>query len=80
MGGGFDKGRGEMVELNMGGKEMMSENGGLLYDNDGWIENDLFKEVGKGVDGGGSCEVSVDKGIVEVSRCGGGCLCGRKIV
>ena len=50
----------------MAGKEIISHNGGFLYDNHRWIENDLFKEVANGLDAAGTCEVSVDKGIVQV--------------
>lgn len=60
----FDKATGQMVQLNMAGKEIISHNGGFLYDNHRWIENDLFKEVANGLDAAGTCEVSVDKGIV----------------
>ena len=76
----FDKATGQMVQLNMAGKEIISHNGGFLYDNHRWIENDLFKEVANGLDAAGTCEVSVDKGIVQVSTSRGGSLCATNIV
>lgn len=76
----FDKGTGQMVQLNMSGKEIISHNGGFLYDNHRWIENDLFKEVANGLDAAGTCEASVDKGIVQVSTSRGGSLCATNIV
>ena len=76
----FDKATGQMVQLNMSGKEIISHNVGFLYDNHRWIENDLFKEVANGLDAAGTCEVSVDKGIVQVSTSRGGSLCATNIV
>ena len=50
----FDKATGQMVQLNMAGKEIISHNGGFLYDNHRWIENDLIKEVANGLDAAGT--------------------------
>lgn len=76
----FDKATGQMIQLNMGGKEIISHNGGFLYDNHRWIENDLFKEVANGLDAAGTCEVSTEKGKVLVRTSRGGSLCATSMV
>lgn len=76
----FDKATGQMIQLNMGGKEIISHQGGFLYDNHRWIENDLFKEVANGLDAAGTCEVTTEKGKVVVRTSRGGSLCTTNIV
>ena len=76
----FDRSTGQLIQLNMGGKEIISHKGGFLYDNHRWIENDLFKEVANGLDAAGTCEVTVEKGKVLVRTSRGGSLCATNIV
>lgn len=76
----FDKATGQMIQLNMGGKEIISHQGGFLYDNHRWIENDLFKDVANGLDAAGTCEVTTEKGKVQVHTSRGGALCATNIV
>lgn len=75
----FDKKTGRMIRLAMGGKEIISQGGGFLYDNYRWIENDLFKRTENGLDANGTCEVAEEKGTVTVHTVRKGSLCSTEI-
>ena len=76
----FDTTTGRMTALRLNGLDVIYGGEGFIFDNHRWIENDLFKEVANGLDAAGTCEVSVDKGIVQVSTSRGGSLCATNIV
>ena len=76
----FNKTNGQLVSLMMNGKQVISQNGGFVYDNHRWIENDRFTETGNGLEEKGTCTVTEDKGNVIVTTSREGSLCSTDIV
>ena len=76
----FNKTNGQLVSLMMNGKQVISQNGGFVYDNHRWIENDKFTETSNGLEERGTCTVTEKNGDVIVTTSREGSLCSTDIV
>lgn len=76
----FDEKTGQLKELEMNGKSVLGADGGFIYDNYRWIENDRLESSENGLDKSGKCQVSEKEGCVVVSTSRSGSLCGTDIV
>ncbi len=76
----FSKTTGQMLSLCMGGRDLFAQEGGFLYDNHRWIENDRYGNISNGLEEKGSisCQTEGGKLIVTTSR--DGSLCKTDIV
>lgn len=75
----FNEETGQMTQLQIKGKNILSAQGGFLYDNHRWIENDRFQNTENGLLPQGSCTVSKEKGNVIVKTVRKGKLCDTDI-
>ena len=75
----FCKKTGQLTGLTMGGKEIISEGNGFVFDNHRWIENDRFTETSNGLEETGTMEVTREGKAVIVKTTRDGSLCGTEI-
>lgn len=75
----FSKNNGQMIALIMGGKQVISQGNGFVYDNHRWIENDKFAETGNGLKSEGTCSVLREGSKVIVTTSRQGNLCSTEI-
>lgn len=75
----FDQKTGQMISLEMNGREILAHGAGFLYDNHRWIENDRFNKTTNGLFETGSCEAIVNDKFVVVKTTRDGELCATDI-
>ena len=75
----FDAETGQMTELVLNGREVITHSQGFIYDNHRWIENDRFGNVSNGLDAKGEISVEEVDGNVVVKTSRGGKNCATQI-
>ena len=75
----FDKQTGQLSELSLRGRNVIAENGGFLYDNFRWNENDRFHNTSNGLDAQGTISVENPGGNTVVKTHRDGTLCTQDI-
>lgn len=76
----FDEKTGRMVSMQFGGREVIAEGQGFLYDNHRWIENDCFENTSNGLEPQGQCAFEQKDGTYVVTTRRDGSLCATDIV
>ena len=75
----FDKQTGQLSELSLRGRNVIAQNGGFLYDNFRWNENDRFHNTSNGLDAQGTISVENPGGNTVVKTHRDGTLCTQDI-
>ena len=75
----FDKHTGQLSELSLRGRNVIAQNGGFLYDNFRWNENDRFHNTSNGLDAQGTISVENPGGNTVVKTHRDGTLCTQDI-
>ena len=75
----FDPETGRLTNLALGGREIIAEGEGFIYDNFRWIENDRFWNTSNGLEAKGSCTVENIDGNTVVKTTRKGSLCDTEI-
>ncbi len=76
----FSKKTGQMLSLCMGGREILAEEGGFIYENHRWIENDRFGNTSNGLSETASIRYGEEDGKVVVTTKRDGSLCDTEII
>lgn len=76
----FAKTTGRLTSLVMGGREVVAQEMGFVFDNHRWIENDRFSDTDPHLDSGGTLEWRREGKSVVVETRRGGSLCNSTIV
>lgn len=76
----FDKKSSKLISFILNGQQILSEEGGPVYDNHRWIENDRFGNTNSGIAPEGSCNVFRSGNNVVVSTERNGTLCNTSFV
>ena len=69
----------QLTALAFGGKNIIAEGKGFIYDNHRWIENDRFGNTTNGLDSKGEIKVVEEKGNTVVKTVRRGSLCDTEI-
>ena len=75
----FDEQTGRLTSLRFGGREVIADEGGFVYDNHRWNENDKFSQTGNGLEAHGMLSVGQKDGLFIVTTHRGGSLCSTDI-
>lgn len=75
----FDNTTARLTALTLGGRNVIAEGGGFIYDNHRWIENDRFGKTENGLDETGKISVAGENGNTVVKTVREGKLCSTKI-
>lgn len=75
----FDQSTGRLIALAFGGRNIISEEGGFVYDNHRWIENDRYGRTDNGLAAEGKLSVENKDGLTIVKTSRDGNLCAQEI-
>ena len=75
----FDNETGRMTALAFGGKNILVDGNGFLYDNHRWIENDRFANTSNGLEAKGEIKVVEENGNTVVKTVRKGSICDTEI-
>ncbi len=75
----FDSETGVMTNLSFGGREIIMDELGFVYDNHRWIENDKFHNTNNGLDATAQFNVEEKNGLIVVTTSRDGKLCRTDI-
>ena len=75
----FDSQTGVMTNLSFGGREIIMDKLGFVYDNHRWIENDKFHNTDNGLDAQAQFNVEEKNGLIIVTTSRDGKLCRTDI-
>ncbi|MBQ2122718.1 MAG: DUF4981 domain-containing protein [Bacteroidaceae bacterium] len=75
----FDSETGVMTNLSFGGREIIMDKLGFVYDNHRWIENDKFHNTNNGLDAQAQFSVEEKNGLIVVTTSRDGKLCRTDI-
>ena len=75
----FDSQTGVMTNLSFGGREIIMDKLGFVYDNHRWIENDKFHNTNNGLDATAKFNVEEKNGLIVVTTSRDGSLCRTDI-
>lgn len=75
----FDNETARLTELVLGGRNIIADGQGFIYDNHRWIENDRFGNVSNGLEAKGEVKVENVNGLTVVKTVRKGSLCSTEI-
>lgn len=75
----FDNETARLTELTLGGRNIIANGQGFMYDNHRWIENDRFGDVSNGLEARGEVKVVNEDGLTVVKTVRKGSLCSTEI-
>ena len=75
----FDAETAQLTALAFGGKNIIAEGQGFIYDNHRWIENDKFSNTANGLEERGDIKVVEENGNTVVKTIRNGSLCDTEI-
>ena len=75
----FNGETGQLTSLSFGGKEVLAEDMGFVYDNHRWVENDKYTNTSNGLEAKGEINVVEENGNTVVKTVRKGSLCDTEI-